>query len=153
MVRRKALTSDGSYKLLRKLPIFDALNDEERYFLSNLEWCFHVYDEGDLLTIEETTDERIFILLTGTASVIKGNQEKTISMLKPGDLFGEITFLTGTPRTASIIANNRCSVLAIDKRLMNEITIEIREKIKDQIIIKLSGIVKHMNNRFALGQL
>ena len=41
--------------------------------------------------------------------------QKTINTLKANDFFGEMSLLTGEPRTASVIAEEETEVLKIDK--------------------------------------
>jgi CRP/FNR family cyclic AMP-dependent transcriptional regulator len=39
-----------------------------------------------------------------------------LARLKPGDYFGEISMLTGTPRTADVIAETACKTLELTKK-------------------------------------
>lgn len=153
MAKQKKLSSDTALQILNKIPAFKLLDTHEKFFLSNISWCFLVYEKGDILTEEASIDRRMFILLSGLVKAIKGTKSKTLSHLNPGEIFGEISFLTDEPRTASIVAETTSTVLVIDQKLLDEVTIEIREKLKDQIIYSLVQHVKDMNNRFALGQL
>ena len=44
-----------------------------------------------------------------------GAHEKTLRELGPGDIFGELALLLDTPRTASVIVEEECTVLCIDR--------------------------------------
>jgi CRP-like cAMP-binding protein len=45
-----------------------------------------------------------------------------IADLKEGAFFGEISILTGQPRTASIVALNSCELLELDRPTLDRIT-------------------------------
>ena len=57
--------------------------------------------------------------------------------MEEGDFFGEMAFLTNTPRTTSVIAEDRVVAYRLDQEKMQMMQGSIREKIKDQCIIKL----------------
>ena len=48
----------------------------------------------------------LFIVLTGLlkATIKKGNDEIEVGTIKPGEVFGEMSLLTGSPRNASVTA-------------------------------------------------
>ena len=74
-----------------------------------------------------------------------------ITQLSPGEVIGEISFLTGEPRTASVLANTPSSALVIDQQLLAELQVITREKIKDQLILKMAKRLNRMNNKVSLG--
>jgi CRP-like cAMP-binding protein len=51
--------------------------------------------------------------------------------------FGEMAFLANTTRSTSVIALNRVVAYRLDQKNMQMLQGSIREKIKDQCIIKL----------------
>lgn len=149
----KTLTPDNALSIINKISAFEALNRDEKYFLSNFKWGFKVYEQGQYLTREGDKDDRFFILLTGMVSISKGYPEKVLTQLEPGEIFGEIGFLSKEERTASVSAVKTSSVLEMDRLFMQKLPIEIREKLKDKIIENLISRLKMMNTRFSLGQL
>ena len=48
-------------------------------------------------------------------------KEIQLADLSAGDIFGEVAFLTGRPRTASVIANNDGEAIEFNKLLLEEI--------------------------------
>ena len=64
------------------------------YFLGKSETLFVEGDKGDAF----------YIVLSGEVEVFTEKLDKTLSMLYPGDFFGEISLMLGIPRTASIKA-------------------------------------------------
>ena len=98
-------------------------------------------------------DKRFFVLLSGQVNIIKGVQKQIITQFKAGEIIGEISFLTNEPRTASVVATTNTAALVIDQELLEEMPVELREKVKDQIILKMAQRLNHMNNRMTLGNI
>ena len=88
-------------------------------------------DQGDTL----------YYIIKGSVTVMieddSDGKEIILAYLNPGDFFGEISFLSETPRTASVRAQDVCILMRIDQQLMSRLRSEMREKIKDQLIDKL----------------
>jgi CRP-like cAMP-binding protein len=59
-------------------------------------------EEGDILCKEGMPGDSLYIILSGEAEVLKGQQP--ITVLLPGEVFGEMAVLTGAPRSATVIA-------------------------------------------------
>jgi CRP-like cAMP-binding protein len=153
MAVNKFLTKEQALDILDKVSFFDDLTLEEKKALAEFNWCFIVYDSQDYLTDEGSLDKRFFVLLSGQVNIIKGIQKQIITQFKAGEIIGEISFLSNEPRTASVVATTKTAALAIDQELMEEMPIELREKVKDQIILKMAQRLNRMNNRLTLGNI
>lgn len=150
MAKNKTLSKDNALAILDKVSLFDDLSRSDKSLLAEFHWYFVTYNSGDFLTDEGSLDKRFFILLSGGVNVLKGDPQQLITQLKPGEIIGEISFLTNEPRTASIIANADSSALVIDQTLLDQLPIDIRERIKDQLILRMAQRLNRMNNRFTL---
>ncbi|MCE5194262.1 MAG: cyclic nucleotide-binding domain-containing protein [Nitrospiraceae bacterium] len=75
-----------------------------------------IIEEGD-------TGDSVYILKSGHANVVAHilGKEIQLAKLSPGDAFGEVAFLTGRPRTASVIAAERLEVLELNRVALEEI--------------------------------
>ncbi|MEW5909759.1 MAG: type IV-A pilus assembly ATPase PilB [Thermodesulfobacteriota bacterium] len=81
------------------------------------------YEDREVIIREGNTDRDFFMLVQGSLYVVKGG--KVIAhIIQPGEYFGEMTALTGEPRSASIISNKRSVV----RRFPGEKLPEIIEK-------------------------
>ena len=69
------------------------------------------YDEGDTIIEEGGTDNEVYTLLSGSADVLVS--ETQVGHIKRDEIFGAIAALTGTPRTAKVVATSECSVLVV----------------------------------------
>ncbi|MCG2720823.1 MAG: cyclic nucleotide-binding domain-containing protein [Thermodesulfovibrionales bacterium] len=82
-----------------------------------------MYPAGQTIIEEGDSGDSIYIIQSGQARVVTHilGKEIELAILSPGDVFGEVAFLTGRPRTASVIALYDVEVREIDKFLLQEI--------------------------------
>jgi small-conductance mechanosensitive channel/CRP-like cAMP-binding protein len=108
--------------ILRSEPLFDCLNDAQlENVLQNAE--IHRYGRGERLIQEGDQGDSMFIMLRGNAavSVARNGTGVRVGVMRPGDCFGEISLLTGEPRSATVRAEADCEVLEISKPVMAEV--------------------------------
>ncbi|HZS45013.1 MAG TPA: peptidase domain-containing ABC transporter [Blastocatellia bacterium] len=97
------------------------------------------YAAGEAIVREGETGDAFYILRNGSAKVIKDSDGgKVLNHLKGGDSFGELALLTGSPRAATVVAEQQLSAFRLEKndfdRLMNH-----APKVKDAIVSIASG--------------
>ena len=61
----------------------------------------------------------LFVILWGTATVVRDGRR--VAELGPGDFFGELAFLDGAPRTATVTAVSDMRVMVLGPREMDVI--------------------------------
>jgi Cyclic nucleotide-binding domain/Tetratricopeptide repeat len=84
-----------------------------------------VFDPGEIIVAEGAAGDSLFLLTTGAVKAWVKNPDGHYSMVRElaeGDFFGEISILTGKPRTATVTAADRCELLELDKRTLDLIT-------------------------------
>lgn len=93
-----------------------------------------LFSDGDIIVREGDTGDSVYIIKRGNASVVTHilGKEMTLATLSSGDLFGEVAFLTGRPRTANVVAIGEIETYVLDRLLLNEI-IGRRPEIMSQI--------------------
>jgi CRP/FNR family transcriptional regulator, cyclic AMP receptor protein len=57
-------------------------------------------------------DDRMYLLLEGAVALTVGR--KTIDIIKPGEIFGEIATICHSPRSATAVAKTACRVVSLD---------------------------------------
>jgi CRP-like cAMP-binding protein len=72
---------------------------------------FLQYPAGSNVVTEGDRGEELYMLFRGEAVVSR--EGKKIADLVPGDIFGEVGFLVGVPRTATVAAGRDCEVFRI----------------------------------------
>jgi len=94
------------------------LRDDVRAFLLG---GFHLprrtFSAGAHLVHEGDIEDTAYLLVSGRCRVYRviGGVETTLRQLGPGEILGELSLLLNTPRTASIVAEEPCTVLVIDR--------------------------------------
>ena len=69
------------------------------------------YNEGDVIIQEGGSDSEVFTLLSGSAEALIG--DTVVGEINSDEIFGAIAALTGTRRTASVIAKTDCTALVV----------------------------------------
>ena len=145
----KRVTTLGRGKILiilNKVPFFKGFTSFEKEKIVDTDAAFFVAQEDEYIIEQNTLDTAFYILLSGTARVTLDEVADPLAQVEPGDFFGEIAFIQNTSRTSNVIANEVCILLRVDRRLLGALNADIREKFKDQIIIKLAGMIASKNN-------
>ena len=95
-------------RLINNIPFFDSFNPDEKLEFAALSNQVIEYSEKTAIVMEGQTDIAVFLLLKGEAVVTRNDLPKvTINTLTMGALFGEVSFLTQTPRTTNIFAKSK----------------------------------------------
>jgi CRP/FNR family cyclic AMP-dependent transcriptional regulator len=123
--------------ILQKIPFFRNFHPDERERLANEQDSFVIARPNESVVRKNSEERAFYILLSGTCEVMNRVGDEPIVELTPGEFFGEISFLTETPRTSTVRAKEVCILMRIDQQLMGHLRAEMREKIKDQLIEKL----------------
>ncbi len=74
---------------------------------------FKEYEPDDVIIEQGDTSEDVFEMVSGAATVLRDDTE--VGSVQEGEFFGEISFLTGHPRTATVKAAKKCFVRIINK--------------------------------------
>ncbi len=82
-----------------------------------------VYLPGEQIIREGEPGEDLFVVTEGEAQVviIKDDQTTPVSTLKKGQFFGEMSLLTGAPRSATVQARSQLTVTVIGKQAMSQV--------------------------------
>lgn len=106
-------------ELFGRVHVLAALPPEVRTQLAVVATLRH-YDAGERLVVEGDHGDSLFVLARGRVSVSKsgteiGTSSVALATLGPGDCFGEMSLLTGAPRTATVTAQDDVEVLMLDR--------------------------------------
>lgn len=105
-------------------PLFSDFSSEELVeVIKGLELL--TYEAGDVIVAEGAPGDSLFVLTTGTVKAFvkdpDGHYHKVREMYE-GAFFGEVSILTGKPRSATITAATSCELLALDRSSLDTIT-------------------------------
>jgi serine/threonine protein kinase len=102
------------------------LQQEVRGFLNvGLHFPSRTFTAGDVIVREGDPGEEAYIITAGHCSVRKrvpgeGREQRELSRLGPGDVFGETAILSRTARTATVTAVDEVTVKIVTRALIEE---------------------------------
>lgn len=106
-----------SLVVLRNVPLFSGLDEVELERLSHVAARRRAARGEQVVRAGESADA-LLVLLTGRAKVTNFDEEGReiiLAWLGPGEFFGEMGLIDGSPRSASVVAVENCELLAIGK--------------------------------------
>jgi CRP-like cAMP-binding protein len=93
------------------------MTDEQRRALAAA-MTLRELSAGEVLVREGDTDDHLYVIASGVLGIIKAagtENEMTINTVKPGDVVGELSFLDGATRYASLVAMSSSRVLGLSR--------------------------------------
>ena len=102
---------------LNTIPIFIDLDEDEIKDVS--ESCTpRNYPKNSMIILEEEFGDIVFIIIKGTVKITRVNdegKEVILSLLGPGEIFGEMAIIDGEARSANALAQENCELIAIQR--------------------------------------
>ncbi len=70
---------------------------------------------GDVIMKQGDTEKSLYLVTKGKLNVFinENGRPKKVGEIKPGELVGEMAFVTGEPRTATVIAAEDCELVKV----------------------------------------
>ncbi len=102
---------------LRSVDIFMPLSNRQIEVLAETSSKLR-YAQGETLVSQGTDGDSLFIIVSGSVRVEVTTQEgitSTVARLGRGSYFGEMSLLTGEPRSASVYADTETEVILVEK--------------------------------------
>ncbi|MEX0638039.1 MAG: cyclic nucleotide-binding domain-containing protein [Burkholderiales bacterium] len=107
-----------STAVLRSVPLFSSVPEEQLRLLTTLVTRRSSTRGSIIMTAGDPTDS-LYIILSGRLKVMMSDadgKEVILSILGPGEFFGEMGLIDDKPRSASVVAIEPCELLAITRR-------------------------------------
>jgi cAMP-dependent protein kinase regulator len=109
--------AQSSEKMVETVLFRNLSAEEFRQVVSRL--TLKHYEEGSVIVAEGDPGDSMFVVVNGEVSVNTTNAKGkriTLANLGEGEFFGEISLLTGLPRTATIITNTDSDLLELTRK-------------------------------------
>jgi len=135
---------------LRTVPIFSELSDEDISSLAHLALRKR-YPKDTVVFFENEEGDFFFTILEGRIKVtILGDdgREVILSVLGPGDFFGEMALLDNEPRSATAIAVEESELLSLHRNDFQSVLNDNRS-ITSALIRVLSGRLRRANHQIS----
>ena len=139
------------FEFLREVPFFKSLPDSD---IENIkETCREkLYKTGNIICSEGEMGDNLFIIVSGSVEIwknFKSNNGDLLSVYGPGQLFGELSLIDNSPRSATVVARQDCKLLSIKRDDFNEITRP--NPISKSIMCYLSNMIRKRTETFTQG--
>ncbi len=116
-MRPNSSVTPVSIAALRTLPMFETLNDQRLEEIASIASHRSVPRNTAILQAGDRTDN-IYLVLAGSLKVQISDQdgrEVILSLLGPGEMFGEMGAIDEHPRSATVISTEPCKLVVIAK--------------------------------------
>lgn len=150
--RRNSSNNDSKDKIdwMNKSCFFDSFSPEDKSAFLQSSPCFMKFKHGDLIIRQNSTDRSVYIILLGSAKVIKksGKSELVIGLLKAGDTFGEISLLRKGGRTFDVKAEELTVAISITGKQIDSLPINLQSKMKSQFLNIMLDRFERVNKKY-----
>lgn len=145
------LSNPSLYDAVRACPLSQELGDDQTAVLAAL-MKMESYTANQVVAQEGSTDNRLYVVVDGTLSVIKqvgGPEESLLVSLKPGDFAHELGFLDGAQRYASLVAGSAARVLVLERQALESL-ITTHPMILYRVMCSIVRTVHRVQTRLAV---
>ena len=134
-------------QLLEEIELFATLPVEVRREIASSA-AGVVYGSGEMIVLQGEPGQSMFLVLSGEASVVLEPSQEEIARIKRGGYFGEMSVLTGEPRSATVLAVGDVAVMEIGADLFRRLATvhpEAIEKIGMTAMVRRAGLDQARN--------
>ena len=124
------LHKDAKADLIGRVPLFGECSKHELSEVASLADEIDLPD-GDKLTTERSLGREFIVIVEGTADVLQ--DDRVINRLGAGDFVGEISLLTGAPRSATVVATSPVRALVLAHQAFRQLLADspaVSEKVR-----------------------
>ncbi len=107
-----------STAVLKSVPLFAGFPDEQLRALATLVTRRSAPRSSLIMAAGDAT-ESLYVVISGRLKVMMGDaegKEVILSLIGPGEFFGEMGLIDDSPRSASVIAIEPCELLSLSRR-------------------------------------
>jgi CRP/FNR family transcriptional regulator, cyclic AMP receptor protein len=135
---------------LAGVQIFADLSDAERSAIEGT--CgYRRFSAGDVMVARYGAGNSVYFLLAGTGRVVHylpGEDEITIATVAAGDTIGEIAAIDGQGRSATIIANEDCSVAELPRNQFHALVAR-HGGVALALLCRWAAIIRELDDKFS----
>jgi len=147
------LSTTDKMLFLKRVALFSGMTLEQiRVLTSHLEEEHFL--SGEVIFYEGEFSQELYILVSGRVRIVKdsgGPHERTLVLLTPGDLFGEMAIFESAPRSATAVTEEEAELLALSPEKFKQ-TIYQKPEMAFEIFRELSARLRRREERAAGAQ-
>jgi CRP-like cAMP-binding protein len=107
-------------RLLSSVDLFAALGAEQRRAIASAT-SMRTYGDGETIVRQGEPGHSMFVIGSGKVSVVLEPEGREVATIERGGYFGEMSVLTGEPRTATVRARGDSVILEIDSEIFRSL--------------------------------
>ena len=140
----EAPSTEGVVSRLQRIPLFAGC-DPQLLVASAKHLSIERYSTGDIIFTQGEIGDKLYIILQGQIDVLgsaPGGRQRLLTMLGPGDYFGEIALMWDIPRSATARARTPVQLYSLHKDDFNTLLATVpglRDQL-EQMVIKRSQL-------------
>jgi len=135
-------TTPVSTAVLRAVPLFVSFSDEQLRTVATMVTRRSAPRNSTIMAAGDLTDS-LYIVISGRLKVMMSDadgREVILTILGPGEYFGEMGLIDDSPRSASVVTIEPCELLSIAKRDFKQ----SMEQNVDLAVTVMRGLVKRL---------
>lgn len=109
---RTDATTQRFFETLGAVSVFGDLSAEERRELAERS-AERLYAAGEAIVREGSPGDSMFVVCRGRVRVTLAPDGREVASMGEGGFFGEMSLLTGAPRTATVVAAAECTLMEV----------------------------------------
>ena len=136
------------YEMIKEMPIFEKFTDKEKKAFAKMEHMLCEFRQGDTILRDGERLTSIYLLVTGSVLISKTVNDAPIRLakLRPGEIFGEMSFFSHRSRQSNVIANEDVLAIRIDEKFFENAKPAVKDKINSYFIEVLVNRLDAMND-------
>jgi small-conductance mechanosensitive channel/CRP-like cAMP-binding protein len=103
-------------RVLAGVDLFSRLSDAQRREIAASS-AIRLFGAGEVIVRQHDPGQSMFIVCSGAVAVLLEPDRREVAVIEKGGYFGEMSLLTGDPRSASVVARGDAAVLELDAEL------------------------------------
>jgi small-conductance mechanosensitive channel/CRP-like cAMP-binding protein len=115
--------------LISGVDIFQSLAAEHRQNIA-AHTVIRPFGDGEVIVRQGQPGQTMYIVAAGRAAVVLEPHRQVVATIERGGYFGEMSLLTGDPRSATVLAQGDTLVLEIDAELFRRLGVESPQAIE-----------------------
>jgi CRP/FNR family transcriptional regulator, cyclic AMP receptor protein len=145
------MSEPGIFEGLSTSRLAVELNDDERRTLARA-MSLRDLKHGEVLVHEGSADDHLYVVVSGVLGVVKGvatENEVTLNAVRPGAVVGELSFLDGSTRYASLVALSDTRVLGLTRDALEGL-LDSQPKVVYHVMRAIVRVVHEVQRRMSM---
>ncbi len=107
-------------EVLRGVDLFSRLSDQQRQDIAAAT-VMRTFGNGEAIVRQGDPGQSMFVVCSGNVAVVLDPGHREVATIEAGGYFGEMSLLSGAPRTATVVARGDAVVMELDADLFRKL--------------------------------